>query len=103
MTFAARQAINWTEQGLVPDAIIRGAIRRLLRARLSELRPDDAAHAAEVTARFAADMMGSPIAPLAREGQRATLRPAARVLRPHARSTSQIQLLPLWTRCHDSG
>ena len=59
MTFAARQAINWTEQGLVPDAIIRGAIRRLLRARLSELRPDDAAHAAEVTARFAADMNGA--------------------------------------------
>jgi cyclopropane-fatty-acyl-phospholipid synthase len=64
MTFAARQAINWTEQGLVPDAIIRGAIRRLLRARLAELRPDDVAHAAEVTARFAAEMMASPIAPL---------------------------------------
>ena len=30
MHFAARQAISWTEQGLVPDRIIRGAIVRLL-------------------------------------------------------------------------
>jgi cyclopropane-fatty-acyl-phospholipid synthase len=60
--FAVRQAINWTEQGLVPDAIIRGAIRRLLRARLAELRPDDPVHAAEVTAQFAAAMDRSPIA-----------------------------------------
>jgi hypothetical protein len=41
MSFTARQAIDWTEQGLVPDGIIRGAIRRLLRARLAELRPDE--------------------------------------------------------------
>ena len=59
---AVRQAINWTEQGLVPDAIIRGAIRRLLRARLAELKPDDPVHAAEVTAQFAAAMDSSPIA-----------------------------------------
>jgi len=64
MSFTARQAIDWTEQGLVPDGIIRGAIRRLLRARLAELRPDDAAHAAEVTAQFAAAMSSSPVAPL---------------------------------------
>jgi cyclopropane-fatty-acyl-phospholipid synthase len=64
MTFTVRQAISWTEQGLVPDSIIRGAIRRLLRARLSELRADDAEHAAEITARFAAEMNDSRIAPL---------------------------------------
>jgi cyclopropane-fatty-acyl-phospholipid synthase len=64
MSFAARRAIDWTEQGLVPDGIIRGAIKRLLRARLAELRPDDAAHAAEVTARFVAEMDSSPIAPV---------------------------------------
>jgi cyclopropane-fatty-acyl-phospholipid synthase len=64
MSFAARQAIDWTEQGLVPDSIIRGAIRRLLRARLAELRPDDAVHAAEVTAGFVALMNASPIAPV---------------------------------------
>jgi len=62
--FAVQQAINWTEQGLVPDAIIRGAIRRLLRSRLAELRPDDPAHAADVTSQFAAGMDDSPIAPL---------------------------------------
>ena len=65
MSFAARQAIDWTEQGLVPDSIIRGAIRRLLRSRLAELRPDDIAHVAEATARFVAAMNDSPIAPLA--------------------------------------
>jgi len=48
----------------VPDAIIRGAIRRLLRSRLAELQPDDPAHAAEVTAQFVSAMDGSPIAPL---------------------------------------
>ena len=48
----------------MPDAIIRGAIRRLLRSRLAELQPDDPAHAAEVTAQFVSAMDGSPIAPL---------------------------------------
>jgi cyclopropane-fatty-acyl-phospholipid synthase len=61
---AADRAIGWTEQGLVPDAVVRAAIRRLLRSRLEELRPDDAAHAADVTAQFVADMNGAPIAPL---------------------------------------
>ena len=65
MSFGARQAIDWTEQGLVPDSIIRGAIRRLLRSRLAELRPDDAAHVADATTRFVAAMYDSPIAPLA--------------------------------------
>ena len=64
MSFTARQAIGWTEQGLVPDSIIRGGIRRLLKARVAELRPDDVTHAAEATARFAAAMADSPIAPL---------------------------------------
>jgi len=65
MSFAARQVINWTEQGLVPDSIIRGAIRRLLRARLEELRPDDAGHVTEVSARFVESMNGAPVALLA--------------------------------------
>jgi cyclopropane-fatty-acyl-phospholipid synthase len=62
MSFAARQAINWTELGLVPDRIIRGAIGRLLRSRLAELRPDDTEHAAEASARFVESMNGAPIA-----------------------------------------
>jgi cyclopropane-fatty-acyl-phospholipid synthase len=64
MKTAARQAISWTEQGLVPDRIIRGAIRRLLRARLAELRPDEPAHVAEQTAQFIAAMNVAPVAPL---------------------------------------
>ncbi len=62
MSYATRQAINWTEQGLVPDRVVRSAIRRLLRARLAELRADDAEHVAEETARFVAEMDRSPIA-----------------------------------------
>ena len=64
MSYATRQAINWTEQGLVPDSVIRGGIRRLLRERLAELRADDVAHAAETTAAFIAEMNTAPIAPL---------------------------------------
>jgi cyclopropane-fatty-acyl-phospholipid synthase len=62
MSFAARQAISWTEQGLVPDRIIRGAIVRLLRSRLAELRADDPGHAAESTAHFIEGMNRAPIA-----------------------------------------
>jgi cyclopropane-fatty-acyl-phospholipid synthase len=61
---AADKAIGWTEQGLVPDSLVRAAIRRLLRARLAELRPGDAEHAAEVTAAFVEHMNSAPIAPL---------------------------------------
>ena len=64
MSYATRHAINWTEQGLVPDGVVRGAIRRLLRARLAELRADDAEHVADETARFVAEMDASPIAPV---------------------------------------
>jgi hypothetical protein len=37
---ATRRAIDWTEQGLVPDSVIRHGIRRLLKAQLQSL-PDD--------------------------------------------------------------
>jgi cyclopropane-fatty-acyl-phospholipid synthase len=57
-----QQAISWTEQGLVPDRVIRGAIRRLLRSRLEELRADDPEHVADSTARFKAAMDAAPIA-----------------------------------------
>ena len=64
LTTSTRHAINWTEQGLVPDSVIRGGIRRLLRTRLAHLLADDTEHAAETTARFIADMNVAPIAPL---------------------------------------
>jgi cyclopropane-fatty-acyl-phospholipid synthase len=52
------------EQGFVPDRVVRGAIRRLLRARLVELRCDDVEHVADESARFIASMNVAPIAPL---------------------------------------
>jgi cyclopropane-fatty-acyl-phospholipid synthase len=58
------KAIDWTEQGLVPDSVIRGAIRRLLRARLDELHGDDPEQVAEATARFIQLMNAGPIAPV---------------------------------------
>jgi len=64
MSNTAARAIGWTEQGLVPDALVRAAIRRLLRERLAELQPNDVEHVAEVTARFVEHMNGAPIAPL---------------------------------------
>ena len=55
-------AVDWVEQGLVPDRVIRMGIRRLLKARLAELHPDDAAAAAETCAAFVAQMRASPVA-----------------------------------------
>lgn len=62
MHIAARRAISWTEQGLVPDIVIRGAIRRLLNARLAELHAEDVDRVAETTAAFVAAMNTAPIA-----------------------------------------
>jgi len=64
MKFAARQIIGWTEQGLVPDSVIRSGIRRLLRARLEELNADDVESVADTNSRFADAMNIAPIAPL---------------------------------------
>ena len=87
MSLASRKVISWTEQGLVPDSVIRGAIRRLLRARLAELQPDDVERAAETTARFVEEMHRSPIAPLPEKAneQHYELPPAffSTVLGPH--------------------
>jgi cyclopropane-fatty-acyl-phospholipid synthase len=62
MGFAARQAINWTEQGLVPDRFIRAAIRRLLQSRLAQLRPEDPERVADLTREFVQSMNSAPIA-----------------------------------------
>jgi len=61
---ATRHAIGWTEQGLVPDVVIRGGIRRLLKERLTEIHADDTERASADTARFVAAMDAGPIAPL---------------------------------------
>lgn len=41
MSATAARAIDWSEQGLVPDTVIRHGIRRLLKGRLSALHADD--------------------------------------------------------------
>jgi cyclopropane-fatty-acyl-phospholipid synthase len=55
-------AVNWIEQGLVPDSVIRAGIRRLLRQRLTEIRADDAEAAAAKLEAFVSEMQRSPVA-----------------------------------------
>jgi len=62
MTLATPRAIGWTEQGLVPDRVIRHGIRLLLKQRLSEIRADDAAGSLQASAAFAATLWAAPIA-----------------------------------------
>ena len=83
MNYATR-AIDWTEQGLVPDTVIRAGIRRLLQARLTELRADSIESVSMHTAAFIESMNASPIAPLAHLATTA-LRGAGRLLHARAR------------------
>jgi len=64
MQAAATKAVNWTEQGLVPDSVIRHGIRRLLRQRLVEVAADDCELGAAGLSGFVEMMRGSPIAPM---------------------------------------
>ena len=59
---ATRVALGWVEQGLVPDAVVRSGIRRLLRERLTEIEADDAERSAAVAEAFASALALSPIA-----------------------------------------
>ena len=54
--------LNLAEQGRLPDAFLRAGIRRLLRARLSEIGDGDAAAAADVASAFALGMRAAPVA-----------------------------------------
>jgi len=58
-------AIEWSEKGRVPDAMVRVGIRRLLRQRLSEIAEADVARAAALSDAFVATLRAAPIAPLA--------------------------------------
>jgi cyclopropane-fatty-acyl-phospholipid synthase len=62
MTTATQRVIGWVEQGLVPDAVIRQAIRRLLAQRLQEIGAADCAAAAEQAERVVRQMDEGPIA-----------------------------------------
>ena len=64
MSQAAQLAINWVEQGLVPDAVIRAGIRRLCEQRLRELSAGDCEAAALATETHVRSMDAAAIAPL---------------------------------------
>jgi cyclopropane-fatty-acyl-phospholipid synthase len=55
-------AIGWVEQGLVPDRVVRLGIRRLLKARLTELEDGDAERTAELTQAFLDELRAAPLA-----------------------------------------
>ena len=55
-------AVNWVEQGLVPDRVVRLGIRRLLKARLVELSSGDAVATATQTQDFVDELRGAPLA-----------------------------------------
>ncbi|MBC8057037.1 MAG: class I SAM-dependent methyltransferase [Rhizobiales bacterium] len=55
-------AVNWVEQGFVPDRVIRLGIRRLLKARLTELHSGDATAVAALTQAFVEGLRGAPLA-----------------------------------------
>jgi len=61
---AATKAIDWSEQGLVPDTVIRHGIKRLLKKRINDLAVDDCEILAEHKADFIRDMHESVIAPV---------------------------------------
>ena len=55
-------AVNWVEQGYVPDRVVRIGIRRLLAQRLAEIGERDASVSAETTQAFVESMRQAPLA-----------------------------------------
>jgi cyclopropane-fatty-acyl-phospholipid synthase len=64
MSTPARLAIDWVEQGYVPDAVIRRGIRRLCEQRLRELCAGDCEAASQLTEAFVRGMDAAETAPL---------------------------------------
>ncbi len=62
MSTATNLALNWIEQGLVPDTVIRAGIRRLLKERLTEIGAADPAVAGELAETFIASLGEAPVA-----------------------------------------
>src|SRR3954467_10942159 len=56
------RALNWVEQGYVPDTVIRAGIRRLLKQRLAEIGSGNAAGASAIGNAFIDEINTSPIA-----------------------------------------
>jgi cyclopropane-fatty-acyl-phospholipid synthase len=55
-------ALNWVEQGRVPDTLVRKGIRRLLRRRLEEIESADAVKSLERKQAFMQALAQSPVA-----------------------------------------
>ena len=58
----SRLAWAWTERGIVPDAVVRAGIRRLVRDRLGELDAGGAQACAARTEAFVAELRRAPLA-----------------------------------------
>jgi cyclopropane-fatty-acyl-phospholipid synthase len=58
----ANLAVSWSEQGLVPDSVIRAGIRKLLRQRLTEICAEDTVAASERLESFVSEMRAASIA-----------------------------------------
>ena len=61
---ATSTVLEWTEQGLVPDTVIRAGIRRLCRQRLKDIGANDIERSARDLENFVLQMNGAEIAPL---------------------------------------
>ena len=62
MPSATASAVHWVEQGLVPDAVVRLGIRRLLKQRLAEIADGDAEASAAQAQAFVEALRGAPLA-----------------------------------------
>lgn len=62
MNTNAQRAINWVEQGYVPDNIVRNGIRRLLKTRLKDVYANDAEKYSALKEKFIESMGQAPIA-----------------------------------------
>ncbi|MCE9658990.1 MAG: cyclopropane-fatty-acyl-phospholipid synthase family protein [Burkholderiales bacterium] len=80
-------ALNWVEQELVPDRVVRLGIRRLLKERLAEIGDGDAERSARIAEDFLATLSSSAVALLTEKANEQHYEvPAdffARVLGPH--------------------
>jgi cyclopropane-fatty-acyl-phospholipid synthase len=62
MNAVSNLAINWTEQGLIPDAVIRAGVRHLCKQRLAEIHGDDVEVSSAAFERFVAQMNAAELA-----------------------------------------
>ena len=92
MNQATNLAIDWVEQGRVPDSFIRAGIRRLLKQRLREIGDGDIGIAAELNEAFADALWAAPVALLTEKANAQHYEvPAAffaKVLGPHRKYSS---------------